>query len=40
MWEIGAVYQAYFQDVYHYALKLTGERQLALDLTSDTFMRR
>ena len=39
MREIGAVYQAYFQDVYHYALKLTGERQLALDLTSDTFMK-
>lgn len=39
MREIGAVYQAYFQDVYRYALKLAGERQWALDLTSDTFMK-
>ncbi|MDD4081226.1 MAG: sigma-70 family RNA polymerase sigma factor [Eubacteriales bacterium] len=39
MREIGAVYQACFQDVYRYALKLTGEEQLAFDLTSDTFLR-
>ncbi len=34
-----AVYQAYFRDVYRYALKLAGERQLAEDLTSDTFLK-
>lgn len=39
MQEIGAVYQAHFQDVYLYALKLAGERQAALDLTSDTFIK-
>jgi len=37
--EIGAVYQAYFQDVYRYALKLAGNRELALDLTSETFLK-
>lgn len=33
------VYRAYFQDVYRYALKLAGEKQLAEDLTSDTFLK-
>jgi RNA polymerase sigma-70 factor (ECF subfamily) len=36
---IEGVYRAYFQDVYRYALKLSGEKQLAEDLTSDTFLR-
>lgn len=35
-----AVYQAYFGDVYRYALALTGgDRALAEDLTSDCFMK-
>lgn len=33
------VYRAYFQDVHRYALKLTGDIQLAEDLTSETFLR-
>ena len=37
--ELNAVYQACFPDVYHYALKLCGQQQLAEDLASDTYMR-
>ncbi len=33
------VYQAYFRDVYRYALKLCGEPSLAEDLCSETFLR-
>lgn len=33
------VYQAYFLDVYRYALSLCRERALAEDLTSDTFLK-
>lgn len=33
------VYQAYFLDVYRYALSLCKERALAEDLTSDTFLK-
>ncbi|NLX83855.1 MAG: sigma-70 family RNA polymerase sigma factor [Clostridiales bacterium] len=36
-WE--QVYQAYFLDVYRYALSLCRERALAEDLTSDTFLK-
>lgn len=36
-WE--AVYQAKFQGVYHYALRLCREPQLAQDLTQETFLR-
>lgn len=36
-WE--AVYQAMFQGVYHYALRLCREPQLAQDLTQETFLR-
>jgi RNA polymerase sigma factor (sigma-70 family) len=33
------VYQAYFRDVYSYAFRLCGQKPLAEDLTSDTFLR-
>jgi RNA polymerase sigma-70 factor (ECF subfamily) len=34
-----AVYRAYFQDVYRFALKLARDEALAEDLTSDTFLK-
>ena len=40
MQEFEAVYQAYFGDVYRYALSLTGgDRMLAEDLTGDCFLK-
>ena len=39
MEEMEQVYQAWFLDVYRYTLKLCGEKPLAEDLTSDTFLR-
>ena len=39
MRELEAVYRAYFQDVYRYALKLSGDRQMAEDLCSEAFLR-
>ena len=33
------VYRAYFQDVYRFALKLTGDKALAEDLSSETFLK-
>ncbi|MCD7757282.1 MAG: sigma-70 family RNA polymerase sigma factor [Clostridiales bacterium] len=34
-----AVYRVYFQDVYRYLIKLTGDQALAEDLTSETFLK-
>lgn len=34
-----AVYQAYFGEVYAYALRLCGQKHLAEDLTSETFLK-
>ena len=39
MRDMEQVYQAYFLDVYRYALRLCGERALAEDITSDCFLR-
>lgn len=39
MAEMEQVYQAYFQDVYRYALKLCRAAPLAEDITSDTFLK-
>lgn len=33
------VYRAYFDDVYRYILRLSGDEHLAEDITSDTFFR-
>jgi DNA-directed RNA polymerase specialized sigma24 family protein len=35
----GALYTKYAQDVYHFALYLSGERGEAEDITSETFVR-
>ena len=35
----GALYTKYAQDVYHFALYLSGEREEAEDITSETFVR-
>lgn len=39
MEQLEQIYQAYFQDVYRYALRLCGQRMAAEDLTSATFLR-
>lgn len=39
MEQLEQIYQAYFQDVYRYALRLCGQQMAAEDLTSATFLR-
>ncbi len=39
MIDVESVYKEYFQDVYRYLLKLTSDKTLAEDLTSDTFFK-
>ena len=37
--EFEAIYETYFHDVYRYAIALCGRRELAEDITSETFLR-
>ena len=37
--EFEAIYETYFHDVYRYAVALCGSRELAEDITSETFLR-
>ncbi|MBR4940540.1 MAG: sigma-70 family RNA polymerase sigma factor [Clostridia bacterium] len=39
MTDIEVLYEAYFNDVYLYILRLSGSRQIAEDITSDTFFK-
>lgn len=39
MTEFDKVYSAYFSEVYHYALRLTGNESYAEEVTSDTFFK-
>lgn len=39
MTEFDKVYSAYFSEVYHYALRLTGNEKYAEEVTSDTFFK-
>ncbi len=37
--DFGKIYQAYFKDVYYYILSLSRDKDIAEDITSDTFLK-
>ena len=39
MTQFETLYESHFSDVYLYACALTGDRQLAQDITSETFLK-
>ena len=39
MTQFETLYESHFRDVYLYACALTGDRQLAQDITSETFLK-